>query len=125
MTKTQTKKKEMPRRFEAVLEEFPEIPEGREWMVILAHIWGRGETLAEAIKKAKEHGGRELGSCRALVYHVMPGAWVQGIGEICWDTKSADKFVEEKPVQLAKLVKNVVTVYKYVEQGQPAEPAEL
>lgn len=50
-------------------------------LVIGDCVWGKGETLSEALAKMREHGGR---SRYYIAYLVHPDSWVDGMGAISY-----------------------------------------
>lgn len=67
--------------------QLPPRPAGRAFMVIGPNCWGKGATVPEAEKNAKENFSRSYSSAgwAFMVFDVPEGAWVDGMGSICYD----------------------------------------
>ena len=48
--------------------------------------WGRGPTLADAVRKCREQGSRAAKCKHFLVWLVPEKAYVNGMGQICWNS---------------------------------------
>lgn len=98
-----TKLEEMKELSHTDLRALPGLPEGREYLVIVAHGWARHKNAATAFKDAKYNGAYfRRGTNWAVIYDVSPGTFVDDLGGICLvhrgDTiTEVGKFAFQKP----------------------------
>lgn len=60
---------------------------GRTIVAVGPFCWGRGETVAEALRKAREHysrSGTYRGSGYAVLFDAPVGTYVSDMGGLCW-----------------------------------------
>jgi hypothetical protein len=72
--------------------------DGREYLVMVPHGWGRRGNAFEAFKEAKRHMGYAPDRPTAVVLDVPEGAWVNEMGGVCWDDSEV-----ERPVEVGRL----------------------
>lgn len=79
------------------------LPAGRRFLVIGPHVWGRGDTFAEAFTNARREGpGVEK---RFLLFDAPANARVDGMGYIAWTPIEADGTVNPESRELLKFGK--------------------
>lgn len=59
--------------------------EGRAFLAMGPHIWGKGPSIQEAVKRALREGAPR-GRVPIIVWEVTPEAYVDGMGSLCWST---------------------------------------
>lgn len=70
------------------LKKLPPLPGGREYMVLVAHGWGRDRDAGKAFKVARSNGSYyRRGQNWAVIYDVPAGAEVNEMGGISWRDK--------------------------------------
>lgn len=62
-------------------------PEDMKVLVIGAYVWGKGNTLTEALKNMRKNGK----SSKYIAYIVHPDSWVDGMGAISYPSGYAPK----------------------------------
>lgn len=78
------KTKKLP-KFLAKLAEDTGLDEGREFLVMAPHYWGKGDTLLDAVQAMQGAGGPTALTKTALVVLDVPtGAYVDQMGNVTW-----------------------------------------
>lgn len=62
-----------------------EAEEGREFLVMVPHGWGRDKNAHKAFRTAKKNVAYAKGLTKALLLDVPEGAWVDGMGTVRWE----------------------------------------
>ena len=73
--------------------------DGREYLVMVPHGWGRRGNAFEAFMEAKRHMAYAPDRPEAVVFDVPEGAWVDELGGVCWTAPGE----VERPVEVGRL----------------------
>lgn len=56
-------------------------PAGYVYLIVIAHYWGKGASIADAMTALRKAGGDASGDCRAAIYLADPDARLDDFGQ--------------------------------------------